>query len=80
MTLADATVPAIYHASYAAVDPGNTGETSVNALSRVLNTSLLPAGTIDKVSFLNVIERGNFSLKHMSRLSALSVPVLECQS
>jgi hypothetical protein len=73
-------VPAIYHASYAAVDPGNTGETSVNALSRVLNTSLLPAGTIDKVSFLNDSE--GLSLKHMSlsRLSALSVLVLECQS
>ena len=47
---ADATVPSIYHRSYAAVDPGNTGETSVNALSRVLNTSSLPASTIEKVS------------------------------
>ena len=50
-------MPSIYHASYAAVDPGNTGETSVNALSRVLITSLLPAGTIDKVGSLNDIEK-----------------------
>ena len=49
-------VPAIYHASYAAVDPENAEETSVNALSCILNTSLLPAGTIDKVSFLNDFE------------------------
>ena len=46
---ADATVPSIYHRSYAAVDPMNTGETSVNALSRVLSTSSLPASTIDRV-------------------------------
>ncbi|KAF8074872.1 hypothetical protein FPV67DRAFT_602791 [Lyophyllum atratum] len=47
--IADATVPAIYNASFAAVDPGNTGETSVNSLSRVLSTSSLPAATIDKI-------------------------------
>jgi sorting nexin-8 len=47
--LADATVPSIYHRSYAAVDAANTGETSVNALSRVLNTSGLPASTIERV-------------------------------
>ncbi|KDR80750.1 hypothetical protein GALMADRAFT_115739 [Galerina marginata CBS 339.88] len=47
--IADATVPSIYHRSYAAVDPSNTGETSVNALSRVLSTSSLPASTIDRI-------------------------------
>ncbi|KIM44744.1 hypothetical protein M413DRAFT_442700 [Hebeloma cylindrosporum] len=47
--IADATVPSIYHRSYSAVDPENTGETSVNALSRVLNTSSLPASTIEKI-------------------------------
>ena len=47
--LADATVPTIYHRAYAAVDPNGTGETSVNALSRVLTTSSLPASTIDRV-------------------------------
>ncbi|KAF8966276.1 hypothetical protein BDZ97DRAFT_1808557 [Flammula alnicola] len=47
--IADATVPSIYHRSYAAVDPNNTGETSVNALSRVLSTSSLPASTIDRI-------------------------------
>jgi sorting nexin-8 len=31
------------------VDPTNIGETSVNALSRVLGTSSLPASTIDRV-------------------------------
>jgi sorting nexin-8 len=50
LSAADATVPAIYNASFAAVDPGNTGETSVNSLSRVLATSALPAATVDKVS------------------------------
>ncbi|KAF9006173.1 hypothetical protein BDQ17DRAFT_1540764 [Cyathus striatus] len=47
--IADATVPSIYHRSFAAVDPDNTGETSVNSLSRVLSTSSLPASTIDKI-------------------------------
>lgn len=42
-------MPTIYHTSFAAVDPENTGETSVNSLSRVLATSSLPAATIDKV-------------------------------
>ena len=69
----------IYHASYAAVDPENAEETSVNALSRILNTSLLPAGTIDKVSFLNDFELELFA-ETCPRLSVLSAPVLECQS
>ncbi|PPQ73571.1 hypothetical protein CVT26_010372 [Gymnopilus dilepis] len=47
--IADATVPTIYHRAYAAVDPNGTGETSVNALSRVLTTSSLPASTIDRI-------------------------------
>ncbi|KAG5647817.1 hypothetical protein DXG03_007740 [Asterophora parasitica] len=47
--IADATVPAIYNAAFAAVDAANLGEVSVNALSRVLNTSALPAATIDKI-------------------------------
>ncbi|TFK39780.1 hypothetical protein BDQ12DRAFT_711883 [Crucibulum laeve] len=47
--IADATVPSIYHRSFAAVDPENTGETSVNSLSRVLSTSSLPAATIDRI-------------------------------
>ncbi|KAF4611281.1 hypothetical protein D9613_007057 [Agrocybe pediades] len=47
--IADATVPTIYHRAYAAVDPSNTGETSVNSLTRVLNTSSLPASTIDRI-------------------------------
>jgi hypothetical protein len=42
-------VPAIYQQSFGAVDPTNSGETSVNSLSRVLSTSSLPAATIDKV-------------------------------
>lgn len=46
---ADATVPSIYHRAYAAVDPSSVGETSVNALSRVLNTSSLPASTVERV-------------------------------
>jgi len=46
---ADALVPPIYHKAFAAVDPTGSGDTTVNALSRVLQTSLLPAATVDKV-------------------------------
>ncbi|KAI0372696.1 hypothetical protein BV20DRAFT_990915 [Pilatotrama ljubarskyi] len=47
--IGDATVPPIYNRAWAAVDPGSTGETSVNALSRVLGTSSLPASTVDRI-------------------------------
>ncbi|KAI9510052.1 hypothetical protein F5148DRAFT_977311 [Russula earlei] len=47
--IAEATVPPIYQQSFSAVDPANSGETSVNSLSRVLSTSALPATTIDKI-------------------------------
>ena len=43
-------MPSIYHQAYGAVDPEGFGETSVNALSRILSTSSLPASTIDRVS------------------------------
>lgn len=46
---ADAAVPEMYHTAFTAVDTINSGEVSVNALSRVLATSLLPAATIDRV-------------------------------
>ena len=49
MWKADAVVPPIYHKAFAAVDPTGSGDTTVNALSRVLQTSLLPAATVDKV-------------------------------
>ena len=42
-------MPTIYQQSFNAVDPTNSGETSVNSLSRVLSTSSLPAATVDKV-------------------------------
>jgi hypothetical protein len=47
---AEATVPELYNRAFAIVDATNSGETSVNALSRVLSTSGLPATTVDKVS------------------------------
>ncbi|EJF64114.1 hypothetical protein DICSQDRAFT_81120 [Dichomitus squalens LYAD-421 SS1] len=47
--IGDATLPLIYNRAFSAVDPSNTGETSVNALSRVLGTSSLPASTVDKI-------------------------------
>ncbi|KAH7908926.1 hypothetical protein BJ138DRAFT_1067954 [Hygrophoropsis aurantiaca] len=47
--IADATVPSIYDKAFTAVDVTNSGETSVNALSRVLATSSLPATTIDRI-------------------------------
>ncbi|KAF8216506.1 hypothetical protein K438DRAFT_1657825 [Mycena galopus ATCC 62051] len=47
--IADATVPSIYNLSFQLVDPSNTGEVSVNSLSRVLGTSSLPAATIDRI-------------------------------
>ncbi|KAI0251426.1 hypothetical protein BJV78DRAFT_1361570 [Lactifluus subvellereus] len=46
---AEATIPAIYQQSFGTVDPTNSGETSVNSLSRVLSTSSLPAATVDKI-------------------------------
>jgi sorting nexin-8 len=48
----DASVPNIYSQAFGAVDPSNSGETSVNSLSRVLGTSGLSASTIDKVNML----------------------------
>jgi sorting nexin-8 len=45
-------VPVVYNKSFAAVDPTNSGETSVSALTRVLQTSSLPAATVDKVQGL----------------------------
>ncbi|RDX48205.1 hypothetical protein OH76DRAFT_1405121 [Lentinus brumalis] len=47
--IGEASIPAIYSRAFAAVDPTNTGETSVNALSRVLGTSSLPASTVDRI-------------------------------
>jgi sorting nexin-8 len=47
--LAEATVPELYNRAFAIVDATNSGETSVNALSRVLSTSGLPATTVDKI-------------------------------
>ncbi|KAG6909029.1 hypothetical protein DXG01_002303 [Tephrocybe rancida] len=47
--IADATVPNIYNAAFAAADPANLGEASINSLSRILSTSALPAATIDKI-------------------------------
>lgn len=46
---AGATVPAIYHRAFAAVDRSGLGDTSVNSLSRVLAASGLPASTVDRV-------------------------------
>lgn len=47
--IADATIPELYHRAFAAVDVTNTGEVSVNALTRVLANSSLPAATVDKI-------------------------------
>ncbi|KAG1880479.1 hypothetical protein C8R48DRAFT_752252 [Suillus tomentosus] len=47
--LAEATVPDSYYRAFAVVDTTNSGETSVNALSRVLSTSGLPATTVEKI-------------------------------
>lgn len=47
--IADAMIPELYHRAFAAVDVTNTGEVSVNALSRVLAISSLPAATIDRI-------------------------------
>ncbi|KAI0657970.1 hypothetical protein C8Q70DRAFT_999052 [Cubamyces menziesii] len=47
--IGDAIIPPIYSRAWSAVDPDNTGETSVNALSRALSTSSLPASTIDRI-------------------------------
>ncbi|KAJ8469126.1 hypothetical protein ONZ45_g16999 [Pleurotus djamor] len=47
--IADATVPPVYNKAFSAIGPSGSGEVSVNALSRVLMTSSLPAATIDKI-------------------------------
>lgn len=47
--IANATIPELYHRAFAAVDGTNTGEVSVNALTRVLAISSLPAATIDRI-------------------------------
>ncbi|KAJ1307091.1 hypothetical protein OPQ81_001209 [Rhizoctonia solani] len=47
--LADANIPESYVTAYAAVDPMGSGDTSVNALHRVLATTALPAATIEKI-------------------------------
>lgn len=47
--IADANVPDVYQRAFQLVDPDNSGETSVNSLSRVLGTSSLPASQIDKI-------------------------------
>lgn len=52
---ADATVPGVYHRAFAAADVGGLGEVSVNALSRVLATSSLPAATVDKVCTIGIL-------------------------
>ena len=49
--VAEASVPSVYHAAFSAVDPAGSGECSVNALSRVLATSGLPASTVERVCF-----------------------------
>ena len=53
--IAEATVPAIYQQSFTAVDQTNSGETSVNSLSRVLSTSSLPAAKVDKVRYIHTV-------------------------
>ena len=60
--IAEATVPAIYQQSFGAVDPTNSGETSVNSLSRVLSTSSLPAATVDKVRHTYTIHPSHCSI------------------
>ncbi|GJJ11483.1 hypothetical protein Clacol_005716 [Clathrus columnatus] len=47
--IADATAPRIYTKTFQVVDPTFSGEVSVNALSRVLATSALPATTVDRI-------------------------------
>lgn len=79
-------MPTIYQQSFNAVDPTNSGETSVNSLSRVLSTSSLPAATVDKV------RRGPLSLlvpmftallclpvtpRHIIRITACGVMILD---
>jgi len=47
--LGEATIPAIYIQAFTAADSVSSGETSVNALTRVLETSSLSASSIDRV-------------------------------
>lgn len=67
MVPADAAVPEAYHNAFAAVDAINSGEVSVNALLRVLATSLLPAATIDTVK------------SRLHELSKLLISLVDCK-
>lgn len=57
---ADATAPHSYNKAFQAVDTSFTGEVSVNALSRVLATSALPATTVDRVCLTMLSSRTIF--------------------
>jgi hypothetical protein len=70
--IAEATVPAIYQQSFSAVDPTNSGETSVNSLSRVLSTSSLPAAKVDKVRYTHTISPTQPLSAHSCSRSPLS--------
>ncbi|CAE6475350.1 unnamed protein product [Rhizoctonia solani] len=47
--LADANIPEGYATAFAAVDPMGSGDTSINALHRVLATTELPAAIIERI-------------------------------
>ncbi|OJA14986.1 hypothetical protein AZE42_04321 [Rhizopogon vesiculosus] len=47
--IAESNVPDSYNRAFAIVDVTHSGEISVNALSRILSTSRLPATTVDKI-------------------------------
>ncbi|CUA74659.1 Sorting nexin MVP1 [Cryptococcus neoformans var, neoformans B-3501A] [Rhizoctonia solani] len=47
--LVDANIPESYMTTYAAVDPMGSGDTSINALHRVLATTELPAATVERI-------------------------------
>ncbi|KAG6821448.1 hypothetical protein H0H93_010172 [Arthromyces matolae] len=75
--IADAKVPPIYNAAFAAADPSRLGETSINSLSRILSTSALPAATIDKVwnkhieTLRSMLTHDSFRLSILPRVSKL---------
>jgi hypothetical protein len=73
--IAEATVPAIYQQSFGAVDPTNSGETSVNSLSRVLSTSSLPAAKVDKVCHTPTPSHCSFSFSHSHAIVFLCLPI-----
>ncbi|KAK7687879.1 hypothetical protein QCA50_009098 [Cerrena zonata] len=72
--IADSIAPAVYHQAFAAVDTTGSGETSVNGLSRVLNSSGLSATTIERI--VNLVNSRGSRVSKLEFFVALALAAL----